>query len=61
MTGVGIAAFFIAWLLKYMGIEGVENGEIAEVVTGLVQIGGFIMMVWGQMRRKDLKLGMIRR
>lgn len=60
MTGVGILVYFITFALNYLGITNVDDSQIAQVAESIAYIAGFILMSWGQLRRKDLSLGMFR-
>ena len=55
MTATGIVVWFIVWGLKYVGVEGVEEGAVTEFVANIVQAGAFLLMIWGQARRGDIK------
>jgi len=54
MTGVGIAVFFLTQAMRMFGIVDVDQNQVANVVTALVQVVSFVMMVWGQARRPDI-------
>lgn len=37
------------------------DGQVQSVVTDILDLAGIIMSVWGQLRRSDLKMGLIRK
>ena len=55
MNGAGVAIYFIALFLRAVGIDGVENEQIAAFVLNVSSVIGFVLMVWGQARREDIK------
>lgn len=60
MTGTGVAITLVASALALLGVEVPEEG-VAAAVGGLVQFFGFVFIVWGQLRRKDLTAGIVRK
>lgn len=60
MTAVGILVYFITFALNYFGITNIDDSQIAQVAESVAYIAGFVLMVWGQLRRKDLQYGMFR-
>lgn len=60
MTGVGglVTAAFV--LLQLFGVE-VPEGTAAQVTEAIVAIVGVVLLVWGQLRRKDLIGGIVRK
>lgn len=60
MTGSGLIIFILALALPLFGVD-VDQGSITQFVNATAQVIGFIMMVIGQVRRPDLKFGVIRR
>lgn len=61
MTGTGIAVMLIAAALNWFGVVNVDSDQITKIVNAAVQVGSFVLMVWGQVRRPDLKYGVIRK
>lgn len=59
MTGTGLAIIAVEYLLTAMNIS-FEAGSVAAFVNGIVTVVGFVWIVWGQLRRKDLSWGMFR-
>ena len=59
MTGVGAIVTLIEALLRVFEVE-IAEGSVSAGVNGLVSFVGLVLMVWGQVRRKDLKFGLLR-
>jgi len=60
MTGTGLAVALIAWVLAGLGVE-VGEESIAGFVQAVLTAAGFVLTVWGQLRREDLKFGLLRK
>lgn len=60
MTGTGLVITLIQTLLTLFGFE-FETDSLAAGINGLVAFFGFIFLIWGQLRRKDLSFGLIRK
>lgn len=60
MAGTGTAVVIIQAILSILGIEAPE-GSVAGAVDAVVTVVGFVLLVWGQLRRKDLVAGFIRK
>lgn len=60
LTGVGIVVSVLVFILNYFGFT-FEQGSVAQFVENIVQAGGFLMVLYGQYRRGDLKYGLVRR
>lgn len=60
MTGTGVAVYLLALFLNYMGLS-YETGTLQGVVDAFLVILGFVWMLYGQMRRKDLFMGLWRK
>lgn len=60
ITGIGAIVTTLLTILKLFGVEvpAEAGGQITEGITALV---GVVLLVWGQLRRRDLKFGIIRR
>lgn len=56
MTGTGLAVIIIMMFLNYVGIEADES-TVLEVMESSVTLAGWIMTIYGQIRRKDLDFG----
>lgn len=61
MTGVGGAVYIVALALRALGIDSIEHEQIAQFIVNLAGVVGFVFMVWGQLRRKDLSWGFWRK
>lgn len=59
MAGVGIITFVIGYALRYFGIE-VSDSDIATFAGAVVAFVGAVFTFWGQIRRTDLKYGLLR-
>jgi len=61
MTGSGIVIFAVMAGLKYLNVNGVSEDQVAGAIANGVQLVSFVMMLWGQIRRSDLNLGLVRK
>lgn len=60
-AGVGIAIVSVLKVIfPWFGIE-VPDESILQVVESVGVVIGFILMVYGQLDRKDLKMGLLRK
>lgn len=53
-NGIAIAVIGIEMLLSAVGVE-FEAGSVAKMVEGLVVLVSFLLMVWNQRDRVDVK------
>lgn len=60
MTGSGMIVIAISALLHYFGIT-IGNDQITTAINGIIQVAGVVMTIYGQVRRKDLTMGLIRK
>lgn len=60
MTAIGAIVTISGLLLKMLGIDVAET-EVERAVEGFVAIVGIIALIYGQARRKDLRLGIFRK
>lgn len=60
MTGTGIVVYIIGLVLFHSGIN-FDAGQLEGAVQGAFTLGGFLMMIWGQVSRKDLSWGFWRK
>jgi len=60
MTGTGIALLIIRGVLNFFGIEA-DDSTLVAVVDSVLVVVGWILTIWGQIRRKDLEGGFLRR
>ena len=58
-TGASIVLIINA-IFPLVGIE-VPEGSLENTLESLLNVFGFIMLVWGQIDRSDLKFGLIRK
>ena len=59
-SGVGLYVLIIQIVLDAIGIQAPE-GTVTAVVDSLVTLVSFALLVWGQLDRKDLTAGIIRK
>lgn len=60
LTGTGIIVTAVGYLLNYYGIS-VGSEAISAVVRDVIEIAGVVGVIIGQIRRGDLKYGLIRK
>lgn len=60
LAGTGTYIIVIESVLKLFGFEFPE-GSVGDAVNGLVVFLAFVLLVIGQLRRRDLHLGLIRK
>lgn len=60
MTGVGALITLVELGLKAVNIE-LPEGTTASLVNGIIAVVGAIFLIIGQVRRKDLKAGLVRK
>lgn len=60
MAGTGGIVVLIEFALKLLNID-VPGGMVGDTVNAVVTVAGTIIFIWGQVRRKDLHFGLIRK
>ena len=60
LAGTGWAVIGVMWLLRYFGLEA-DEGSVTAVVEAAFIVFGFVAALVGQIRRKDLRFGLIRK
>ena len=60
LTGVGLLVTLVEMALKHFGLLFPE-GTVLAAINGLITFVGFVAIVFGQMRRKDLHFGLVRK
>lgn len=60
VTGGGAIVLIVSAALKWFGVE-VADGQIDTAVKAIIDLAGIFMLVYGQLRRKDLVAGIVRR
>ena len=60
MAGTGVVITLIESVLKLFGID-FPDGSVGQAVNGAVAILGLVLLVVGQLRRKDLNMGFFRK
>lgn len=59
MSGVGMLVVVVTWILGLFNIVP-QDGQVLAVVSSILTAIGWIMMILGQLRRKDLSMGLFR-
>lgn len=60
MTGSGMLALVLGTILSWLGVNA-DSSQLAGWVDSIISVVGLAMLIIGQLRRKDLKLGLIRK
>lgn len=60
MTGTGVVIAVITFLFQFFEIE-VSNEIITTAVEAVLTLVSFVLLIWGQVRRPDLKAGIVRK
>jgi hypothetical protein len=65
MTGTGLIILVLNLALQVLGHFDVHINVLPDQLSAFVdscaQIVSFALMIWGQLRRPDLKMGLVRR
>lgn len=59
IAGIGMYAVLIVFVLKTLHITA-DQSTVEAAIAGGVQAVGFVLWVIGQIRRPDLKFGLVR-
>lgn len=59
-AGIGLILGLVLALFKMFGIE-VDDSQLQVAVEGLLTFISFALLIWGQLDRKDLKWGILRK
>lgn len=59
LAGSGILALVVAEVLRWGGIDNI--GDPASAFDGLLTFIGWVALIYGQLRRKDLTIGFFRK
>lgn len=60
LTGVGAIITILNTILPLVGID-LPDGALEGVVDAVVTLVGFGLLIYGQLRRKDLEYGIFRK
>ena len=60
MTGSGLLGLAITYSLNYFGFEA-SVGSVEGFAVGVLAFASVVATFWGQVRRKDLKGGIVRK
>jgi hypothetical protein len=58
-AGVGMYVTVIVLVLQWLGVQA-DVGATTEAVLGGIQLAAFLVWVYGQVTRKDVKFGIIK-
>lgn len=61
MTGSGIVVYLVMFALKYFNITGIDESQISTFIADIGQVAGFVLLIVGQIRRKDVSFGIIKK
>lgn len=56
MTGSGLAVIIITYVLQWLGVQFDAN-QVTVIVKDVLEVGGWLLMIIGQLKRKDLSYG----
>ena len=59
MSGTGLLVLGLGYVLNYLGVNA-DSSEVAGWADALLKVLGLVWMLWGQLRRKDLQMGLWR-
>lgn len=59
-AGVGIIVYILLQLGKHYGVD-LDEGDLTETATNLLEVVAQILVVYGQFARKDLSMGIARK
>ncbi len=59
-AGTGAIITVIEAVLRLLNVDFPE-GSVAAAINGAFAFVGFILLIYGQLRRKDLKFGLLRK
>jgi hypothetical protein len=60
MTGVGALVTIVVTALNLFGIE-LPEGTVTKVTEAVVTLAGIGLLIWGQVRRADVKYGVFKK
>ena len=60
MAGSGLIVFIITLLFNLAGVVP-EGDQVVQLANNAILLGSLVMTAIGQFRRKDLKMGIIRK
>lgn len=59
-AGVGVYSFLLILIAHYFGVD-LDEGTATEIALSTGKVGSFILLIWGQLSRKDLSFGLFRK
>jgi uncharacterized membrane protein len=60
LTGVGAIITIMQVILPLFGLT-LPDGSLEEAANGVIAIVGVVTLIWGQMRRRDMKWFLLRK
>lgn len=60
LAGIGTYTIVIEALLQMIGVDA-PAGSVGHAIEGVAAIGGLLLLVIGQLRRGDLRFGLLRK
>jgi hypothetical protein len=52
--------FVLVLVARWFGID-LDEGDATEIITSSITLISFILLIWGQLARKDLMFGLFRK
>jgi len=59
-AGAGLYTFVLVLVARWFGID-LDEGDATEIITSSITLISFILLIWGQLARKDLMFGLFRK
>jgi len=59
MAGTGMIVALLAYVARWQGLD-LDEANLTENVVRLMEVVGYIMAIFGQVKRKDLNMGLFR-
>ncbi len=56
MTGSGMAILAVMYIAQWLGLDFSQT-QAATIVKDAIEAVGFVLSIWGQIRRSDLQYG----
>ncbi len=59
LTGSGLLVLILTYVLQWLGVQFDAN-QLTVIIKDALEIAGWLMAIIGQLRRKDLSMGLFR-
>lgn len=59
MTGTGLLVLLVTYALQWLGVQFDAN-QVTVIVKDVLEVGGWVLTIVGQLRRKDLSMGIFK-